>query len=90
MWFNDLTFGEMLERAASMPPQSATLLVSAVRGRSGVPYSEDRALEAMRQVAVVPIFGMGDYQFGRGIVGGPLMQTSVLWVGRRQSWVFGS
>src|SRR6266566_3083985 len=45
---------------------------------AGIPYSEDRALEAMREVSAVPIFGMGDYQLGRGIVGGPLMQTKAL------------
>jgi signal transduction histidine kinase len=77
-WFNDLTFGEMLERAATMPPQSAIFWFLLSEDAAGVPYSEDRALETMREVAVVPIFGMGDYQLGRGIVGGPLMQTSVL------------
>jgi signal transduction histidine kinase len=77
-WFNDLTLGEMLKRAATMPPQSVIFWFLLSEDAAGVPYSEDRALEAMRQVAVVPIFGMGDYQLGRGIVGGPLMQTSVL------------
>ena len=32
----------------------------------------------MREVASIPIFGMGDYEMGRGIVGGPLMQTQKL------------
>src|SRR5712671_7035364 len=32
----------------------------------------------MRETSAVPIFGMGDYQMGRGVVGGPLMQTKVL------------
>lgn len=32
----------------------------------------------MRQIASVPIFGIGDYQMGRGIVGGPLMQIRKL------------
>jgi signal transduction histidine kinase len=32
----------------------------------------------MQEVSAVPIFGMGDYQMGRGIVGGPLMQTKAL------------
>ena len=41
---------------------------------AGIPYSQDRALEAMREIASVPIFGMGDFEMGRGIVGGPLMQ----------------
>ena len=82
-WFNDLTFGEMLERAAAMSPQSAIFWFLLSEDAAGVPYSEDRALEKMREVAAVPLFGMGDYQIGRGIIGGPLMQTQVL--GRRRS-----
>jgi signal transduction histidine kinase len=77
-WFNDLTFGDMLERAATMPPQSAILWFLLSEDAAGVTYSQDSALEKMREVAVVPIFGMGDYELGRGIVGGPLMQTSFL------------
>jgi signal transduction histidine kinase len=77
-WFNDLTFGEMLERAAKMPPRSAILWFTLSEDAAGVPYSQDRALEMMREVAVAPIFGIGDYQLGRGIVGGPLTQTAVL------------
>jgi PAS domain S-box-containing protein len=74
-WFNDLTFGEMLRRAATMPPRSAIFWFLLSEDAAGVPYSQDRALETMREVATVPIFGMGDYELGRGIVGGPLMQT---------------
>jgi PAS domain S-box-containing protein len=74
-WFNDLTFGEMLRRAAVMPPRSAIFWFLLSEDAAGVPYSQDRALETMREVASVPIFGMGDYELGRGIVGGPLMQT---------------
>jgi signal transduction histidine kinase len=77
-WFNDLSFGEMLKRARTMPPQSAIFWFLLSEDAAGVPYSEDRALETMREAAVVPIFGMGDFQLGRGIVGGPLMQTSAL------------
>ena len=32
----------------------------------------------MRQIASVPMFGMGDFEMGRGIVGGPLMQIRKL------------
>jgi signal transduction histidine kinase len=77
-WFNELSFGEMLERAAAMPPRSVIFWFLLSEDAAGVPYSQDRALETMREVAVVPIFGMGDYQLGRGIVGGPLMQTGFL------------
>lgn len=78
IWFNDLTFGEMLERAASMPPQSAIFWFLLSEDAAGVPYSQDRALEKMREAAAAPIFGMGDFELGRGIIGGPLMQTSAL------------
>ena len=77
-WFNDLTLSEMQARAAGMPAQSVIFWFLLSEDAAGVPYSEDRALEAMREVSAVPIFGMGDYQLGRGIVGGPLMQTKAL------------
>ena len=77
-WLNDLTFGEMLSRAATMPPRSAIFWFLLSEDAAGVPYSEDSALDRMRAVASVPIFGMGDYQMGRGVVGGPLMQTQTL------------
>ena len=74
IWFNDLTLGEMQERAASMSPTSVIFWFLLSEDAAGVPYSEDRALDTMREVSAVPIFGMGD----RGVVGGPLMQTKVL------------
>ena len=77
-WFNDLTFVEMQERAASMSPSSVIFWFLLSEDAAGVPYSEDRALDTMREISAVPIFGMGDYQMGRGVVGGPLMQTKVL------------
>jgi len=78
IWFNDLTFGEMQERAAGMPRSSVIFWFLLSEDAAGVPYSEDRALDTMREVSAVPIFGMGDYQMGRGVVGGPLMQTKIL------------
>jgi signal transduction histidine kinase len=77
-WFNDLTFVEMQERAASMSPSSVIFWFLLSEDAAGVPYSEDRALDTMRERSAVPIFGMGDYQMGRGVVGGPLMQTKIL------------
>jgi signal transduction histidine kinase len=77
-WFNELTFGEMVSRAATMPPRSAIFWFLLSEDAAGVTYSQDRALETMRERTAVPIFGMGDYELGRGIVGGPLMQTQLL------------
>ena len=68
----------MLKRAAAMPPTASIFWFLLSEDAAGIPYSQDRALETMREVASVPIFGMGDYEIGRGIVGGPLMQTQKL------------
>ena len=77
-WFNDLTFSEMLERASSMPQHSAIFWFLLSEDAAGITYAQDRALERLRQVSAAPVFGMGDYELGRGIVGGPLMQTQKL------------
>ncbi len=77
-WFNDLTYNEMLLRAASMPQHSVIFWFLLSEDAAGVPYAQDRALERLREVSAVPVFAMGDYEFGRGIVGGPLMQTQAL------------
>jgi signal transduction histidine kinase len=77
-WFNDLAFSEILAHAAAMPPQSAIFHFLLSEDAKGIPYTEDRALEALREVASAPLFGMGDYEMGRGVVGGPLMQTNIL------------
>lgn len=77
-WFNDLTFDEMLKRAASMPSHYAIFWFLLSEDAAGVTYSQDRALESLRRVSAVPVFGMGDYELGRGIIGGPLMQTEKL------------
>ncbi|MGA9894724.1 MAG: ATP-binding protein [Xanthobacteraceae bacterium] len=77
-WFNDLTYNEMLSRAASMPQHSVIFWFLLSEDAAGIPYAQDRALEQLREVSAVPVFAMGDYEFGRGIVGGPLMQTQAL------------
>src|SRR5262252_3198217 len=77
-WLNNLEFGEMLTHAANMRPQSVIFWFLLSEDAAGVPYTEDRALEMMRAVAAAPIFGIGDYQLGRGIVGGPLLPTQAI------------
>lgn len=74
-WLNDLKFNEMLARAASMPPQSAILWIIVSEDAAGIPHLQERALKALHEVATAPVFGVGDYDLGRGIVGGPLVQT---------------
>ena len=44
----------------------------------GVSHIHGQALKAVREVATAPIFGFGDYELGRGIIGGPLNPTEAL------------
>ena len=80
------TFGEMQERAASMSPSSVIFWFLLLEDAAGVPYSEDRALDTMREKSAVPIFGMGDYQMGRGVVGGPFYANQGLGPTRGRGW----
>jgi signal transduction histidine kinase len=77
-WLEGLAFDEILTRAASPPSQSVFFLFVYSVDAKGVTYSEDRALDLLRAVATAPIFAVGDYQVGRGIVGGPVLQTEMI------------
>lgn len=73
IWFNDLSFDEMLRRVAALPPQSAIFLGPLSVDAAGVPHEEGKALSALHAVANAPIFSYVDAHFGEGIVGGPLI-----------------
>ena len=74
-WFNDLSFDEMLRRAATMPPRSFILLALLLRDASGVTHNQDEALQQLRAVANAPINGLYQNQLGLGVVGGRLYQA---------------
>jgi signal transduction histidine kinase len=75
-WFNDLSFDEMLRRAAALPPRSAIFFGPLSVDAAGVPHEEEKALTGIHAVANAPIFSYVDAHFGRGIVGGPLIPLS--------------
>jgi PAS domain S-box-containing protein len=77
-WFNELSFAEMLERCAALPPRSAIFYALLSVDAGGVPHREERVLSRLHEVANAPIFGLHDSQLGRGIVGGPLMALDEL------------
>lgn len=70
---NDLSLDEMRVQAARLPEDAAILYVTVQVDASGFPYEGDAALEKLHEVASAPIFGFSENQFGRGIVGGPIM-----------------
>jgi signal transduction histidine kinase len=74
-WVNDLTFDQMLELAASLPPRSFILLGLLLRDAAGVTHNEDEALQRLHAVSKAPINGLYQHQLGLGIVGGRLYQA---------------
>jgi hypothetical protein len=75
-WFSELSFEEMLKRAAALPPRTAIFFALLSVDAAGVPHEEGKALLRLRAAANAPIFS--DVFFGRGIVGGPLNSVSSL------------
>jgi signal transduction histidine kinase len=80
-WYNQLSLDAMLKRAAALPPHSAIFYGMLAMDAGGVPYQQDRAFGLLHAVASAPIFSVNDSNFGRGIVGGPMISTQEL--GRR-------
>ena len=74
-WVNDLTFDQMLELAATLPPRSFILLGLLIRDAAGVTHNEDEALLRLHAVTKAPINGLYQHQLGLGIVGGRLYQA---------------
>src|SRR5262249_47801030 len=73
VYLNELPFDEILKRIATLPPNSAILLGPLWVDAQGIPRLQEAALTGMHSVANAPIFGVYEYQLGRGIVGGPLL-----------------
>jgi PAS domain S-box-containing protein len=74
-WVNDLTFDQMLEQVAKLPPRTFILLALLIRDAAGVTHNEDEALQRLHAVASAPINGLYQHQLGLGIVGGRLYQA---------------
>jgi signal transduction histidine kinase len=80
-WFNDLSFDQMLERSARLPPHSFMLLILLMQDAAGVTHNEDDALRRLHDVANAPMNGLFNSQFGMGIVGGRLYSDELEGVG---------
>ena len=75
VWSNDLSFEEMLKRAATLPPHSAIVYLLLSVDAKGVSQEEERTLAELHAVANAPMFGLYDIQLDRGIVGGSLVSV---------------
>jgi signal transduction histidine kinase len=74
-YYSDLSFDQMLQAAAKLPPNSFIFVLLLLRDASGVTHNADEALRRLHEVANAPINGIFDHQLGLGIVGGRLYQS---------------
>jgi signal transduction histidine kinase len=74
-WFNELSFNEMMQRAAKLPPHSAIFWLALIVDAAGASHQEFDAMTLLRAVANAPIFSFVDAYLGKGIVGGPLISV---------------
>jgi hypothetical protein len=78
IFFNELSFQDMLTRVAALPPQSAIYFGDLIVDAQGVPHSQEDVLNRLHAVAKAPIFGQYDYQLGQRILGGPFLSIRSL------------
>ena len=72
-WTNNLSFDELLKRAAALPPRSAIFWELMIVDAAGVVHEGNTALARLHAVSNAPIFSYDESFFGREIVGGPLL-----------------
>jgi signal transduction histidine kinase/ABC-type uncharacterized transport system substrate-binding protein len=72
-WTNHLSFDELLEYAAALPPHSAIFWGQMSVDAAGVVHEGGTPLTRLHAVANAPIFSFDESFFGREIVGGPLL-----------------
>jgi ABC-type uncharacterized transport system substrate-binding protein len=75
-YYSDLSFDQMLQRVAKLPPNSYIFVLLLLRDAAGVTHNADEALQRLHQVANAPINSIFEHQLGLGIVGGRLYQSA--------------
>jgi len=78
LWANDLSFQEVVRRAANLPRHSAILYINLTTDAQGGTYADERVLADLHASANAPMFGRHTVMLGRGIVGGRLVSIEDL------------
>ncbi len=66
----EMTWAELSERLAALPPDAAILLLSAYHDKDGVKKSFSSSLKLIVEHAPVPVFHLWEHGLGEGVVGG--------------------
>jgi hypothetical protein len=75
-WFNELSFEQMLQRVATLPPNTAIFFALLSVDAAGVPHEEGTAMARLSAVTNAPIFSYSDAFLGHGIVGCSMISVS--------------
>ncbi len=78
VWWDDLSFPEILRRSASLPDNSAIFYVTFGSDAAGAAYADERVLADLHAVANAPLFAAHSVYLGAGIVGGSLLSIEDL------------
>jgi signal transduction histidine kinase len=75
VWYSDLSFEEILKRAAKLPPHTVLFWGLMSVDAAGIVHEGDIALRSLHAVANAPIFSYQEAFFGGSTVGGPMHAT---------------
>jgi signal transduction histidine kinase/ABC-type uncharacterized transport system substrate-binding protein len=76
LFYNDISFQDILTQAASLPQKSAIFWIQPQVDATGAVHEGELALKMLYAVAKAPIFSHDDAYFGDQIVGGPMTSVS--------------
>jgi signal transduction histidine kinase len=85
LWWDNLSFEDILKQAANLPANSAIFWENVSVDAAGVVHEGDTALARLYAAANAPIFSHDESYFGNATVGGPM--TSLLGVSRATAMV---
>jgi signal transduction histidine kinase len=77
-WSDDLSYEQMLQRAATLPARSAIFYISSGTFATGGWQGEERTLADLSSRANAPVFGAQSVWLGAGTVGGTLLHIEDL------------
>ena len=78
IWLDQLTFEEMKQAVAELPPNSAILYAVLIVDAAGIPRPLTGGLQDIHDAANAPVFGVYVSNIDRGVVGGRLVSDREL------------
>jgi len=78
IWSDNLSFAEILDRCATLPPDAAILYIVFGTDAAGAAYADDRVIADLHAAASVPLFAAQNVYLGHGVVGGPMVRVDDL------------